>query len=67
MAPFVSPALGGTGERVQDPKILEGNLPKPLLNRIPLNLQEAPAPEVAREVAEAALAEAAQEVTADVA
>ena len=66
MAPFVSPALGGMGERSQDSRVLEGNLPKPLLTRLPLNVEE-PAAEVARQVSEAASAQAVEEVTADVA
>ncbi|HEY1014290.1 MAG TPA: NADH-quinone oxidoreductase subunit B [Herpetosiphonaceae bacterium] len=32
MAPFVSPALGGMGERDPSRAALEGNLPKPVLN-----------------------------------
>ncbi len=66
MAPFVSPALGGTGERAQDPAVLEGNLPKPLLSRIPLNVEDATAPDIAREVSAVALAGAEREVTGDV-
>ena len=67
MAPFVSPALGGMGERVQDPRVLEGNLPKPVLNRLPLNLHEAPAADVARIAAETAYEAAKREVVSDVA
>ncbi|GIV97462.1 MAG: NADH-quinone oxidoreductase subunit B 1 [Herpetosiphonaceae bacterium] len=31
MAPYVSPALGGSGERTSNPQVLEGNVPKPLM------------------------------------
>lgn len=34
MMPFVSPALGGKGERHTDPRMLEGNLPKGLVGEI---------------------------------
>lgn len=67
MAPFASPALGGMGERVRDARVLEGNLPKPVLSRLDLNIAEMPAPEVARIAAEAAVVEAHQEVEEDVA
>ena len=67
MAPFVSPAEGGMGERVQDARVLEGNLPKPVLRRLPLNIEEAPAAEVARLASEIASSEAEHEATSDVA
>jgi NADH-quinone oxidoreductase subunit B len=67
MAPFASPALGGMGERVQDPRVLEGNVPKPVLNRLRLNFEETTAADAARAAAEQALAEAKQEVVGDVA
>lgn len=67
MAPFVSPALGGMGERAQDPRVLEGNLPKPVLTRLPSNGDDLPAAEVARIASESAQAGAEQEVAADVA
>src|SRR5437764_991130 len=67
MAPFVSPALGGAGERAQDPRVLEGNLPKPLLSRLPLTVGEGSAADVARQVSEEATAAVALEVTSDVA
>ncbi len=66
MAPFVSPAQGGMGERVQDPRFLEGNLPKPLLSRLPLNVQDTSAADIARRVSEEALVEAEQEVAGHV-
>jgi len=67
MAPFVSPALGGTGERAQDPRVLEGNLPKPLLSRLPLTVGEGSAADVARQVSDDATAAMHEEVTSDVA
>ena len=67
MAPFVSPALGGMGERAQDPRVLEGNLPKPVLTRLPLDVADLPAAEVAKLAAETAETAAEQEVAADVA
>ena len=65
MAPFVSPALGGLGERAHDPKVLEGNLPKPVLHRLALNIDDAHAADVARRAAEEALGGAAREVMTD--
>jgi NADH-quinone oxidoreductase subunit B len=65
MAPFASPAIGGMGERVSNPRVLEGNLPKPVLSRLGLNLDETPAPELARIAAETAHVNAVREVTAD--
>ena len=65
MAPFVSPALGGMGERAQDARILEGNLPKPVLNRLPLNLAEQTAADVAVAAAETAWSDAVREVAND--
>ncbi len=52
MAPFVSPALGGTGERHTDARVLEGNLPKPVLGRLGFNLADASAADVARSISE---------------
>ncbi len=40
MAPFVSPALGGMGERSADERVLEGNLPKPVLKSGEYSVQE---------------------------
>jgi NADH-quinone oxidoreductase subunit B len=34
MMPFVSPALGGKGERHTDPRILEGNVPKGMIGSL---------------------------------
>lgn len=65
MAPFVSPALGGRGERVSDPRILEGNLPKPLLSRLAADLESATAADVAERVSEQATAAMAREVEHD--
>ncbi len=65
MAPFASPALGGMGERVTDARVLEGNLPKPVLHRLTLNIGDAPAAEAAKVAAESAYADAVREVTAD--
>jgi NADH-quinone oxidoreductase subunit B len=65
MPPFASPALGGMGERVLDARVLEGNLPKPVLSRLDLNIAETPAPEVAKIAAEAARLAVVEEVTSD--
>ncbi|GAC1358107.1 MAG: NADH-quinone oxidoreductase subunit B [Herpetosiphon sp.] len=56
MSPFVSPAMGGTGERHSDSRVLEGNLPKPLLSRLDFNIADVPASDVARIVSERATA-----------
>jgi NADH-quinone oxidoreductase subunit B len=47
MPPFASPALGGMGERAQNGRVLEGNLPKPILSRLDLNIDDTAAAEVA--------------------
>ncbi|MBA3943791.1 MAG: NADH-quinone oxidoreductase subunit B [Herpetosiphonaceae bacterium] len=52
MAPFVSPAMGGIGERQSDAQALEGNLPKPVLSKLDLNIKDAHAADVARTVSE---------------
>jgi NADH-quinone oxidoreductase subunit B len=67
MAPFASPALGGMGERAQNAKVLEGNLPKPVLSRLDLNINDTPAAEVAHRAATEAYALVQQEETSDVA
>lgn len=52
MAPFVSPAAGGTGERHTDARVLEGNLPKPILSRLDFNLADTTAADAARIISE---------------
>ncbi|HEX6290318.1 MAG TPA: NADH-quinone oxidoreductase subunit B [Herpetosiphonaceae bacterium] len=50
MMPFVSPALGGKGERHTDPRVLEGNLPKGLIGEIIGKRQTPGLPEEDRDV-----------------
>ncbi len=50
MMPFVSPALGGKGERHTDPRVLEGNVPKGIVGEILGQRQTPGLPEEKRDV-----------------